>query len=90
MEDALGGLIVDPDKKREQDIMAEVARRRAALNNAEATKRKSDAIFDRFDVDKDGYMNYEDIRLVWQQAATCQRWPTWRCAKKLVPIQQIL
>lgn len=62
MEDAPGGLIVDPDKKREQDIMAEVARRRAALNNAEATKRKSDAIFDRFDVDKDGYMNYEELR----------------------------
>jgi hypothetical protein len=60
MEDAP---VLDPETLRQQEIIAEVARRRAERdNNTTATKQKSDEIFDRFDVDKDGYMNYEELR----------------------------
>lgn len=51
--------------QREQDIMAEVARRRAALD-ADATRRKSDEIFDHFDQDRDGYLGYKELRALGQ------------------------
>ena len=61
MEDA--PMQIDPETLRQQEIIAEVARRRAERDNNEAaTKQKSDEIFERFDVDKDGYMNYEELR----------------------------
>ena len=55
---------VDPDCLREQEIVAEVARRRSKLQAKAATRQreKSDAIFDAFDQDKDGYMNYAELR----------------------------
>ena len=39
---------LDPAKQREQDIIAEVARRRKEME-ATATKKKSDEIFEHFD-----------------------------------------
>ena len=61
MEDA--PMQVDPETLRQQEIIAEVARRRAERdNNTAATKRKSDAIFDRFDIDTDGFMNFQELR----------------------------
>ena len=52
---------VNPAAKREADIMAEVARRRAQ-QGADETKRKSDEIFEHFDQDKDGYLNFPELR----------------------------
>ena len=52
---------VDPAVQREQDIMAEVARRRKQMQGA-ATKTKSDEIFDHFDRDQDGYLNFNELR----------------------------
>ena len=52
---------VNPAAKREADIMAEVARRRAQ-QGADETKRKSDEIFDHFDQDRDGYLNFPELR----------------------------
>ena len=49
-------------QQREQDIIAEVARRRAERDEANAVKRKSDEIFDRFDADKDSYLSYNELR----------------------------
>lgn len=49
---------VDPQVQREQEIIAEVARRRASLDAA-ATKRKSDEIFEHFDVVLTRDMNCE-------------------------------
>ena len=54
-----------PSVQREQDIMAEVARRRAERGPAEI-KRKSDEIFDRFDADGDGYLNFDELRALGQ------------------------
>mmetsp|Transcript_38165 Transcript_38165/g.76479 ORF Transcript_38165/g.76479 Transcript_38165/m.76479 type:complete len:147 (-) Transcript_38165:57-497(-) len=51
---------VDASVQREQDIMAEVARRRME-SDASATKRKSDEIFTHFDSDGDGYLNYTEL-----------------------------
>ena len=51
---------VDPAVQREQDIMAEVAKRRQE-RDAHATKRKSDKIFEKFDKDRDGYLNYMEL-----------------------------
>ena len=81
MEDAP---VLDPETLRQQEIIAEVARRRAERdNNTTATKQKSDEIFDRFDVDKDGYMNYEELRtLARPRAATCRMQPIWLSAKR--------
>jgi len=56
----LGAMEVDPEVQRQNDIMAEVARRRAE-RDANSTKRKSDEIFDRFDVDRDGYLNFREL-----------------------------
>ena len=52
---------ISPEKQRELDIIAEVARRREAKNSAAATQRKSDAIFDKFDIDRDGLLNYREL-----------------------------
>ncbi len=52
---------VDPEVQREQDIIAEVARRRAE-RDATVTKQKSDEIFQHFDVDGDSYLNYTELR----------------------------
>lgn len=52
---------IDPEVQRERDIAAEVARRRSE-RDAAATKTKSDAIFDRFDEDKDGLLNYRELK----------------------------
>ena len=52
---------VDSNVRREQDIMAEVARRRQE-RDADATRKKSDAIFARFDVDRDGLLNFNELR----------------------------
>lgn len=43
-----GSMQVDPAVQREQDIVAEVARRRKEMQGA-ATKKKSDEIFEQFD-----------------------------------------
>ena len=59
--EAEGPIEIDPEKQREQDIMAEVARRRAAMNAA-ATKEKSDKIFERFDKDGDGFLNFKELK----------------------------
>ena len=59
--DEFGPMQVDPAAQRQRDIMAEVERRRKALQG-DSTKRKSDAIFDKFDVDGDGYLNYTELR----------------------------
>ena len=56
-----GQLVVSPEVQREQDIMAEVARRRQE-RDATATKRKSDEIFAHFDADRDGYLNFQELR----------------------------
>lgn len=53
---------VDPHVQREQDVIAEVARRREEQKNAAATRRKSDEIFERFDVDRDGYLSFQELR----------------------------
>lgn len=53
-----GAQFVEPEVTREQQVIAEVARRRDAAE----TKRKSDAIFDRFDADGDGYLNFDELR----------------------------
>ena len=58
---AKASIEVDPEVERQQEIMAEVARRRQALNAA-ATKQKSDAIFERFDADRDGFLNYRELK----------------------------
>ena len=52
--------VVDPRAQREQDIIiAEVARRREQQNT---TRHKSDEIFERFDADGDGFLNYLELR----------------------------
>jgi hypothetical protein len=57
----------NPDVRREQDIVAEVARRREALERGPAeTKRKSDEIFARFDADGDGHLNFDELRALGQ------------------------
>ena len=66
MED-IAAMQIDPaaaEREREQEIMAEVQRRRAERDTANmaAVKQKSDAIFERFDVDRDGYMNYAELK----------------------------
>ena len=55
---------LDPETQRQQDIIAEVNRRRAerdAAAQANETKRKSDEIFAHFDIDRDGYMNFKGM-----------------------------
>ena len=57
------GLQIDPEVQREQEIMAEVARRRAERDpQLTAAKRKSDEIFRHFDADGDGYLNYSELK----------------------------
>ena len=60
-----GPMQVDPAVQRQNDIMAEVARRRKEVQG-DATKRKCDAIFDHFDVDHDGYLNYKELHALGQ------------------------
>ena len=81
---------------REQSIMEEVARRRAAADAA-ATQRKSHAIFERFDVDKDGYLNYRELWALGQVTgepchfhALCLRPPliVWRAALQVENFQR--
>jgi hypothetical protein len=59
-EEGLQPVVMDPATKREQDIIAEVARRRAARDASE-TKRKSDEIFARFDADRDELLNFSEL-----------------------------
>lgn len=56
---------VSPAVQREQDIIAEVARRRKDMDAA-ATRKKSDAIFAHFDADGDGYLNFKELRALGQ------------------------
>ena len=60
-----GPMHVDPELQRQNDIMAEVARRREAMQ-IDSTKRKSDAIFEKFDVDKDGFLNLKELHALGQ------------------------
>lgn len=53
---------IDPSVQREMDIIAEVARRRKEQEGAMSTKQKSDEIFEKFDVDRDGYLNFNELR----------------------------
>ena len=61
-----GDMQVDPAVKREQDILAELARRRKEQDAGAATKRKSDEIFAHFDKDGDGHLNYAELRMLGQ------------------------
>jgi hypothetical protein len=54
--------VVPPEVQREQDILAELARKRAERDDAGTVRRKSDEIFDRFDVDRDAHLNYRELR----------------------------
>ena len=56
---------IDPEIKRKQDIIAEVARRRKERDETEA-RRKSDEIFERFDADGDGFLNFEELHSLGQ------------------------
>ena len=61
---AEGGLMeVDAGALREQEIVAEVAARRSKkhASGAKRQREKSDAIFDTFDADKDGFMNFAEL-----------------------------
>ena len=55
---------LDPEVVRRQDIMEEVARRRAATDEAPGVRlrRKSDAIFAKFDADADGFLSFTELR----------------------------
>ena len=71
LEDELGPgaakALVDPEQQRQAEIMAEVARRRKEVQDlSAATREKSDAIFQHFDKDQDGYLNYSELRALGQ------------------------
>ena len=57
---------VEPDSLRQQAIVAEVERRRALSGNTgqQRLREKSDAIFGRFDLDCNGFLNYKEISLL--------------------------
>lgn len=60
-----GGFETSANALRAEAIAAEVARRRNA-NDAASTRRKSDAIFEHFDRDQDGYLNFKELRALGQ------------------------
>ena len=53
-------LRVDPETARQMEIVAEVKRRRQQDEPARL-RHKSDAIFGRFDVDGDGFLNFAEL-----------------------------
>ena len=53
-------LRVDPETARQMEIVAEVKRRRQQDEPARL-RHKSDAIFGRFDVDGDGFLNLAEL-----------------------------
>jgi hypothetical protein len=57
-------LVVPPAKQREQEVEEELERRReqqAAKSGKSRQREKSDALFDHFDVDRDGFLSYKEL-----------------------------
>ena len=56
-------LRVDPETARQMEIVEEVKRRRQQDEPARL-RHKSDAIFGRFDVDGDGFLNFAELSVL--------------------------